>query len=149
MSNSGSSITNAEFNTSNSIGAQVLSALGKYQTDQYSQAKRSQPGFSDCSSWIGKGLRDVGVKVPGGLPITTFYMVWTGLVTIPKNEIQLGDILVSPTHMAIATGPTTAVGQQNSTDNVKADTISNIMFGTTWIARRFSSNLKKTGSMPA
>lgn len=139
-----SGVINAGYTSSNSIGAQLLSALGKYQSDQYSQAKRAQPGYSDCSSWIGKGLKDIGVKVPGGLPITTFYMVWTGLTTIPKNQIQLGDILVSPTHMAIATGPTTAVGQQNPNDNVKADTISNIMYGTTWIARRFNSNIKRT-----
>lgn len=133
-------ITNAGYTTSGSTGTKLLSALGQYQGDQYSQAKRAQPGFSDCSSWIGKGLRDIGVKVPGGLPITTFYMVWTGLVTIPKNQIQAGDILVSPTHMAIATGSTSAVGQQNSTDNVKADSIANIMYGTTWIARRFKTS---------
>lgn len=138
-SNGVSGITNASYTASSSTGVKLLTALGKYQTDQYSQAKRAQPGFSDCSSWIGKGLRDIGVKVPGGLPITTFYMVWTGLVTIPKNQIQAGDILVSPTHMAIATSSTSAVGQQNSTDNVKADSISNIMYGTTWIARRFKT----------
>jgi len=142
-------ITNASLSTSGTIGAQLLSALGKYQNDQYSQAKRAQPGYSDCSSWIGKGLRDIGVKVPGGLPITTFYMVWTGLVTVPKNQIQQGDILVSPTHMAIATSSTTAVGQQNPRDNVKADTIANIMYGTTWIARRFSPNVKSGGVIAA
>lgn len=144
----GSIVTNASLTANgSSTGAQVLSALAKYQSDKYSQAKRAQPGFSDCSSWIGKGARDAGVKIPGGLPITTFYMVWTGLVTVPKNQIQLGDILVSPTHMAIATGPTTAVGQQNPTDNVKADTIANIMYGTTWIARRFSPNVKRMGGV--
>lgn len=146
---SSSGVMNASYASGSSTGAQLLSALGKYQNDHYSQAKRAQSGYSDCSSWIGKGLRDIGVKVPGGLPITTFYMVWTGLTTIPKNQIQAGDILVSPAHMAIATGPTTAVGQQNSTDNVKADTIANIMYGTTWIARRFNSNVKRTGTINA
>jgi hypothetical protein len=139
-------VTNAGSTTSGSTGVKVLSALGQYQGDKYSQAKRAQPGFSDCSSWIGKGIKDVGVKLPISLPVAAFYMVWTGLVTIPKSQIQAGDILVSPTHIAIATSSTSAVGQQNPTDNVKASSISNIMYGTTWIARRFKTDTGGTVS---
>lgn len=127
-------------------GSALVGALGKYQSDKYSQAKRAQSGYSDCSSFVGKGLKDIGVKVPGGLPITTFYMVWTGLTTINKADIQAGDLLCATGHMAVAIGGGQAVGQQNSHDNVRVDTIQNIMYGTTWIARRLKSSVKSTGT---
>lgn len=127
----------------------LVSALSEFQSDQYSQAKRTQPGFSDCSSFVGKGLKKAGVKVPGGLPVTSFYLVWTGLSTVSKADIQAGDLLCAPTHMAVAIGGGKAVGQQNAHDNVRVDTINNIMFGTVWIPRRLKSTTKTTGTAQA
>lgn len=143
----GGSVTGGIAHASSSHGSALVSALVRYKGDEYSQSLRAQTGFSDCSSFVGKGLRDIGIKVPGGLPITSFYMVWTGLTTVSKSDIQSGDLLCAPTHMAVAIGGGMAVGQQNSDDDVKVDSISNIMYGTTWIPRRLKSTVKKTAKV--
>lgn len=140
-SSTGSGAAQASFAGSGAL----VGALGKYKDDEYSQSLRAQVGYSDCSSFVGKGLRDIGVKVPGGLPTTAFYLVWTGLTTVNKSSIQQGDLLCAPGHMAVAISSTMAVGQQNPNDDVKVDKISNIMYGTTWIARRLKSSVKTTG----
>lgn len=142
--NAAGQMANASANSS-----ALVSALVRYKNDEYSQALRSQVGYSDCSSFVGKGLRDIGVKVPGGLPITTFYLVWTGLTTINKTDIKPGDLLCAPSHMAVAIGNGMAVGQQNTSEDVNVDTIANIMYGTTWIARRLKANVKTTGKVAA
>lgn len=145
LSGSGSTtgVTQAEFSGQSAL----VSALVKYKDDEYSQLKRAKPGYSDCSSFVGKGLRDIGVKVPGGLPITSFYLVWTGLTTVSKSDIKSGDLLCAPGHMAVAMGNGMAVGQQNPTKNVDVDTIANIMYGTSWIPRRLKSTVKTTGKV--
>ena len=144
---SGSGITSGVSQAGFSGQSSLVTALVKYKNDEYSQRLRAQTGYSDCSSFVGKGLRDIDVKVPGGLPITSFYLVWTGLTTINKSDIQSGDLLCAPGHMAVAMGNGMAVGQQNPTKNVDVDTIGNIMYGTTWIARRLKSTVKTTGKV--
>ena len=120
------------------VGSVLVSALQQFASDKYSQASRWTPGYSDCSSFIGKGLTSLGIKYPGN-STTGSYLTWSALTTIPKSQIQAGDLLCSPAHIACATGPTTAIGQQNPKRNVQTGTISDIMWGQSWVARRFKS----------
>lgn len=118
-------------------GSSLVSAALKHRNEQYSQAKRWQTGYSDCSSFVGKSLKDIGI-VPPGASVTSNYLVWKGAKTISKSQIQVGDLLCSSGHIAIAMSATTAIGQQNSKRDVQVDTIQNIMFGQNWIPRRIT-----------
>lgn len=105
----------------------LVNAVMKYQSDRYSQARRWQPGYSDCSSFVGKGLKDIGIKPPGAS--TTFnYLTWSGMVTIPRSQAQAGDIAVSSSHMAVFIDNNRGIGQQNPRRNVQVgDMDSNVM----------------------
>ena len=46
----------------------LLSAIKNHLGESYSQARRGQSGFSDCSSFVGKVLKDAGINVFNGLP---------------------------------------------------------------------------------
>lgn len=122
---------------SSQIGNALAQAAMSHQGELYSQARRWQSGYSDCSSFVGKAFKDIGITPPGA-SVTGSYLTWTKLKTIPKSEIQAGDILVSAGHVAIALSSTTAIGQQNGRSNVRVDTFDNIMAGTgTWYPRRY------------
>jgi hypothetical protein len=144
----GDSAILGEVNTNVAIGAEasvLVSALQNFASDKYSQASRWAPGYSDCSSFIGKGLTALGIKYPGN-STTGSYLTWSALTTIPKSQIEAGDLLCSPAHIACATGPTTAIGQQNPSRNVQTGTISNIMWGQNWVARRFKTPIGLSSS---
>src|SRR5688572_11803707 len=49
-------------------------AVERYAGDKYSQPKRWQSGYSDCSSFVGKGLKLIGVKPPGNSTTTTYLL---------------------------------------------------------------------------
>lgn len=72
-----------------------ISAAMRYKGDKYSQPKRMQPGYSDCSSLIYKALSDVGYLANPGVTVTTYRMgVGDGrFKKIPMTELQRGDIL--------------------------------------------------------
>lgn len=104
----------------------------------YSQTRRWDAGYSDCSSFVGKALKDIGIAPPGA-SVTGSYLVWSRLTTIDRSAIGAGDLLVSSGHIAIALSNTTAIGQQNSRVNVQTAAISSIMYGQSgWIARRLT-----------
>ena len=129
--------------TSSAIGKAIANAALTHRDELYSQARRWQEGYSDCSSFVGKTLKDVGIKPPGG-SVTGSYLVWTKLKTVSKSDIQAGDLLCSGGHIAIALSPTTAIGQQNSRRNVQVGSITSIMTGGgTWNPRRY----RGTGSV--
>jgi hypothetical protein len=110
--------------TSNSA---LVNALMKHTHEQYSQARRWQEGYSDCSSFVGKGLKDIGIKPPGG-STTAAYLTWSGMVTIPRSQARAGDIAVSSSHMAVFLDSERGIGQQNPRRNVQiGDMDSNIM----------------------
>lgn len=151
VSRAGSSLTTGMLDNArdmaNDIGAAYadtasshpfVAAALTFAKDQYSQTRRWQNGYSDCSSFAGKTLKKVGITPPGA-SVTGNYMTWSALNTIPKSQIRAGDILVSTGHMAFAINSTTGIGQQNSRDNVKIDSIKNLMWGQVWIARRFKN----------
>ena len=117
------------------VGAGSLSGLpgvlsSQFGADRYSQARRWDPGFSDCSSFVGKGLKVLGIAPPGA-SVTGDYLVWSALGKIDRSQVGPGDLLVATSHMAVAIDVNTAIGQQNPRRNVRVGPIeSDIMFGT-------------------
>jgi cell wall-associated NlpC family hydrolase len=116
---------------------EFVRAANAYAGDVYSQARRWQAGFSDCSSFVGKALKDCGVTPPGA-STTSSYLAWRKAKPIPKSAIGAGDFLVSSGHMALAINATTAIGQQRKGVNVKVGPISEIMWGQSWVALRYT-----------
>lgn len=115
---------------------ELVEACLKNSQDQYSQARRWQAGYSDCSSWIGKGMKLLG-KNPGGSTTLTF-LSSPDWATIPRSQIGAGDIAVNTAHCVVVTGSSGAVGQQRPGRNVQLGTIDDLMSGTgPYIFRRY------------
>lgn len=95
--------------------------------DKYSQAKRWQTGFSDCSSFVGKALKAAGITPPGA-STTASYLTSPRFTKISRGDAQAGDLAVTTSHMAILTGPETGIGQQNSKRNVVEGPIEDVMY---------------------
>lgn len=128
------------------IGGRIAAAAVTHRTEKYSQARRWENGYSDCSSFVGKSLKDAGITPPGG-SVTGSYMVWGALKTVSRDAIVAGDILCGPGHVAIALSPTMAIGQQSSRTNVKVDSIDNIMWGQPgWRPRRYVGKTAKAAT---
>lgn len=72
----------------------ITSAM-KYLGNKYSQPKRLQKGYSDCSSLILKGLKDIGLLEYSTPTISTKRMRDgdNRFVQIPLSQAQRGDIL--------------------------------------------------------
>jgi cell wall-associated NlpC family hydrolase len=73
-----------------------ITAAMKYKGDKYSQPKRLQKGFSDCSSLIQKALNDINLNTRKDVTVTTHRMGIEGdsrFRQIPKSQIQRGDVL--------------------------------------------------------
>lgn len=116
---------------------EFVTAAGKFANDKYSQARRWQKGYSDCSSFVGKALKAAGVTPPGG-STTTSYLAWSKARPIARSEIGAGDFLVSSGHMALAINNDMAIGQQNGRQNVQVGPIKSIMWGQSWVALRYT-----------
>lgn len=127
------------------IGGRIVAAAQQHAAEKYSQTRRWQTGYSDCSSFVGKALKDCGITPPGG-SVTGSYLTWGQLKTVPKSQIQAGDLLCGSGHIAIATSPTTAIGQQNARQNVRQDSIASVMWGQTWVPRRYVGAAGTTSS---
>lgn len=133
----GQGVIQASTSGSSGIGARIVAAAMTHQTEKYSQTKRWQTGYSDCSSFVGKTLKDVKITPPGA-SVTMSYRTWSALVTVPRDSIQAGDILSGTGHCAIALDSQRAIGQQNPRQNVRIDGIDSIMYGQSgWVARRY------------
>lgn len=109
--------------------APLVQAVWTYKGDVYSQGKRWQAGFSDCSSFVGKGFKALGIAPPGG-SVTTDYLRWNQLQKIGASQATAGDLVISVTHMAVITAPGQAIGQQSPKNNVRTGKVADIMFGT-------------------
>jgi cell wall-associated NlpC family hydrolase len=118
---------------------EFVTAISRYSADRYSQGRRWQEGYSDCSSIVGKALKDLGITPPGA-STTSSYLAWRKLRPIARSQIGAGDFLVSSGHMATAITATTAIGQQNARDNVQVGPISRIMWGQSWVALRYTGS---------
>ena len=102
--------------------AAVVAAAQKYVADQYSQLQRRQPGYSDCSSFVDKALKDAGIQPPGDPWANTANFRASGdWPTIPAAQVDVGDIAISVSHMVLITakGGSSGIGQQRPYVNVK------------------------------
>lgn len=112
--------------------AAVVAGAQRYRGDKYSQAKRREPGWSDCSSFVDKALKSAGINPPGNAwAITTGYMHSPDWPVIPASQAQAGDIAVNANHMVLITDANlNAIGQENSQVNVRVGTVANLMTNT-------------------
>jgi cell wall-associated NlpC family hydrolase len=119
------------------VGAhpEFVAAAEHYASDRYSEMMRAAPGYSDCSSFVCKAMRDCGVTdaVVAGWPRTTITLkTWTSMHQVDSASAGAGDLAISDTnggaaHVVMLTGPGTAIGQQNSRENVQTGPLSNLM----------------------
>jgi cell wall-associated NlpC family hydrolase len=121
------------------LGGPLVAAAMGHASERYSQARRWETGFSDCSSFVGKSFKDIGVTPPGA-SVTGDYLAWRALVKVPADRAQAGDLLVNAAHMAIVTAPGMAIGQENPSRNVAQGTFAQIMAGTgAYLVLRYSA----------
>jgi hypothetical protein len=104
-------------------------ACEHFSSDKYSQTRRWQNGYSDCSSFVGKGLKAIGIKPPGGSTTMSYYTSkeWQ---RISASEVKAGDLACGTTHVVVCYGDGTAIGQQNPRRNVQRGTVKDLMYGT-------------------
>lgn len=119
----------------------LVGAVQQFAGDHYSQARRWDPGFSDCSSFVGKGLKSLGITPPG-ISVTGSYLTWGQLRKVDRSQLAAGDLCVNSGHMIVATGNGSAIGQQNSRSNVRTGTPEELMPGS-FVCLRY------TGAQPA
>jgi cell wall-associated NlpC family hydrolase len=77
--------------------------------------------------------RDLGQPIPGygaGAysgsshgPNTLAYLIWGGVRTIPRNQLQAGDLVVWQSHMGIALGGDQMISALDTRDGVKVTSI--------------------------
>lgn len=112
-----------------------IAALNGHAGETYSQSNRWAKGHSDCASFAGKGLLDIGIAPPGG-SVTTDYLASGQWVKV--STPQAGDIAVNSQHMCVFLDGSHGIGQQNSRRNVVRDTVDNLMANTgSWEIRRY------------
>jgi hypothetical protein len=107
----------------------VSGIAARYSGDKYSQAKRTQAGWSDCSSFCDKILTDMGINPPTKWASTANYRISGQWVNVPLSETKPGDIAINSHHMVMITaaGGTAAIGQQNPRVNVRTGTVPDLM----------------------
>jgi hypothetical protein len=109
---------------------QLVGAVQLFAHDTYSQARRFETGYSDCSSFICKGMQAIGIKYPPGGGTTTAFMASPDWQVIPRSDLMAGDICVNVTHMVLATSNSTAIGQERPHVNVRTGSVENLMSST-------------------
>lgn len=111
---------------------QGLAALPKaaeqYAGDRYSKPKRNVKGYSDCSSFVGKALKLIGVKPPAG-STTASYLASKQWKRVTAGNVQAGDLAIALNHVVICYGNGYAIGQQNSRSNVQRGKVDDLMIG--------------------
>lgn len=126
VSSEGTTLTTGSGSSSESSsggsGEALVQAARKHKNEKYSQAKRWKTGYSDCSSFVGKAFKDIGITPPGG-STTVSYLGWSKLKRISASEVKAGDLIYHPGHIVIATSNTRAIGQQNRRANVQEGSI--------------------------
>lgn len=121
------------------LGGAVSSAAQKYAGDKYSQAKRTQSGYSDCSSFADKVLTDIGIPPPVKWASTANYRISGAWKTIPASLAKPGDIAISSHHMVLVTGDggSSAIGQQNPRVNVRTGTVAQLMGDQSYVYKTY------------
>lgn len=120
------------------IAAGVAGAAEKYAGDKYSQARRTQPGWSDCSSFCDKILTDIGIPPPVKWASTANYRISPEWQTVALSETKPGNIAVNSHHMVmiLSDGGTQAIGQQNTRVDVRRGSVQNLM-GSSYVCKRY------------
>jgi cell wall-associated NlpC family hydrolase len=108
---------------------QLVGAVEQFSGDRYSQARRWDAGFSDCSSFVGKGFRALGITPPGA-SVTGSYLAWSKLRQVPRARLQAGDLVCNATHVIVATSNAYGIGQENPRRNVATGPVETLMAGT-------------------
>ena len=112
-----------------------VAAAATHASESYSQGERWKRGKSDCASFVGKALLDIGVDPPGG-SVTGDYLKSGEWVRV--GAPRAGDIAMNAKHMAIFTSGSRGIGQQNSKRDVQRDVMDNLMANTgSWEIRRY------------
>lgn len=129
--------------------ASVVAAAQKYVGDSYNQARRRQAGYSDCSSFVDKALKDAGIDPPfNEWANTANYRMSPQWKTIQKNAALPGDIAISAGHMVLVTGQggSSAIGQQRPGVNVKTGSVSSLFGkGTNYVYKTYTGYPAATG----
>lgn len=136
--------------SSSGLRAQVVAAAQSYSSDTYSQARRRQVGYSDCSAFVDKALRTAGIDPPGGAWANTSNFRLAGdWSTIPLASTQPGDIVVNSHHMILITGAggSSAIGQQRTGVNVRTGSASSLISG--GVARTYRGYSSGAGTVQA
>lgn len=123
----------------------VVSAAQKYTGDTYSQLKRTQSGFSDCSSFVDKALKDAGIKPPlNEWANTALYRISPEWKTIPASQVLPGDIAISAAHMVLITsaGGAQGIGQQRPNVNVKTGTMKTLFGSQSYVFKTYTGYAK-------
>ncbi|HEY2087450.1 MAG TPA: peptidoglycan amidohydrolase family protein [Mycobacterium sp.] len=119
----------------------VVAAAQKYTGDVYSQTKRTQPGYSDCSSFVDKALKDAGIKPPfNDWANTALFRTSPQWKTIPATQALPGDIAISAAHMVLITaaGGTQGIGQERPTVNVKTGTMKELFGSQSFVFKTYT-----------
>lgn len=104
-------------------------AAEQFANDVYSQTNRWGTGYSDCSSFVGKALKAIGVKPPAG-STTGSYLASSDWKKVPEASVQPGDLAINFNHVVICYGGGYAIGQQNPRVNVQRGKVGDLMSGT-------------------
>lgn len=120
--------------------ATVAAAAQKYSGDIYSQANRTKPGYSDCSSFAAKAFRAAGHKDVGASWTTDSFLASPKFRKVSASEARTADVVVSAqgtgsAHMVLMLTGTQAIGQQRTGVNVKTGSVDTL----------FSASQKKAG----
>lgn len=112
--------------TGSGSGSALVNAAMKHRDEKYSQPRRWQNGYSDCSSFVGKSLKDIGITPPGA-STTLNYIAWRQLTKVSRDDVKAGDLVYTPGHIVIAIDHNTAIGQQNRRSNVQIGPITSLV----------------------
>lgn len=124
--------------SSGALGGAVAATAQKYRADKYSMLRRTQPGWSDCSSFCDKILVDLGIDPPVKWAATANFRAASTWERVELKDTQPGDVAINSHHMVMITAPggTAAIGQQNPRVNVRTGTVQNLMSNDFYCLRR-------------
>lgn len=134
---SATSTSNAVTYTGSSVAAsQIATDAMKYNGAGYvwGGSPASGIGHWDCSSFVSWVMgHDLHMSIPGypnGTytgnshgPVTAEYLVWSGAHTIPRNQVQAGDLCCWQTHIGIAIDNTNMISALNPQLGTQVSTI--------------------------
>ncbi|MFG2848495.1 hypothetical protein ACGF12_35850 [Kitasatospora sp. NPDC048296] len=147
-SGTGGGVVPATLGTASGPLPQLVAAAQRHAGEQYSQGRRWDEGYSDCSSFVGKSLKDIGIDPPGA-SVTTSYLAWSALSKIDRSQVGAGDLIVNTGHIIIAVDGSTGIGQQNSRRNVQVGRIEDLMSGLGFVCLRYNGGAPRSAASMA